>query len=120
MSTNNPREARKVRQPIGESIGLFGCLNLLLLFGSFFYNRTGEKRVPALRDRPQLVPLTEPDERWGMSPARRRKLQARAAEIIADEKSLRDLRQALALTEERINARPEGAAQSARRALSAL
>jgi hypothetical protein len=37
-----------------------------------------------------------------MSPARRRKLQARAAETIADEKSLRDLRQALALTEERI------------------
>ena len=84
------------------------------------FSKTGENRVPALRDRPQLVPLTEPDERWGMSPARRRKLQARAAEIIADEKSLRDLRQALALTEERINARPEGAAQSARRALSAL
>jgi hypothetical protein len=37
-----------------------------------------------------------------MSPVRRRKLQAGAAEIIADEKSLRDLRQALTLTQERI------------------
>jgi predicted DNA binding CopG/RHH family protein len=37
-----------------------------------------------------------------MSPARRRKLQAGAAEIIAHEKSLRDLRQALALTQERM------------------
>ena len=42
-----------------------------------------------------------------MSPARRRKLQAGAAEIIADEKSLRDLRQALALTQERITRAPK-------------
>ena len=37
-----------------------------------------------------------------LSPARRKKVEARAAELIAEEKSLRDLRQALALTQERM------------------
>jgi DNA-binding XRE family transcriptional regulator len=38
----------------------------------------------------------------GLSPARRKKIEARAAALIAEEMSLRDLRQALKLTQERI------------------
>lgn len=37
-----------------------------------------------------------------MSPARRRKIDARAAELVAEEMSLRDLRQALTLTQQRM------------------
>lgn len=65
-----------------------------------------------MRDRPHPVPLTEPDEWWGLSPIRRTKLQADAAQIIADEKSLCDLRQALALTHERMALALKGAGQS--------
>lgn len=42
------------------------------------------------------------DKMKGLSAARRQKIEARAAELIAEEMSLRDLRQALALTQERI------------------
>jgi DNA-binding transcriptional regulator YiaG len=38
----------------------------------------------------------------GLSPARRKKIEARAAALIAEEMSLRDLRQALTLTQERM------------------
>jgi transcriptional regulator with XRE-family HTH domain len=38
----------------------------------------------------------------GLSPARRKKIEARTATLIAEEMSLRDLRQALTLTQERI------------------
>jgi DNA-binding transcriptional regulator YiaG len=38
----------------------------------------------------------------GLSPARRKKIEARAATLIAEEMSLRNLRQALTLTQERI------------------
>jgi hypothetical protein len=37
-----------------------------------------------------------------LTPARRKRVQARTAELIAEEMSLRDLRQAMALTQERI------------------
>lgn len=37
-----------------------------------------------------------------LRPARRKKIQARAAQLIAEEMSLRDLRQALTLTQERL------------------
>ena len=42
------------------------------------------------------------DTMKGLSPARRKKIEARAAALIADEMSLRDLRQALTLTQERM------------------
>ena len=38
----------------------------------------------------------------GLSPARRKKIEARAAVLIAEEMSLQDLRQALTLTQERM------------------
>ena len=38
----------------------------------------------------------------GLSPARRKKIKARAAVLIAEEMSLRDLRQALTLTQQRM------------------
>ena len=40
------------------------------------------------------------DTMKGLSPARRKKIEARAATLIAEEMSLRDLRQALTLTQE--------------------
>lgn len=40
--------------------------------------------------------------RQELTPARRRKIQRRAAQLIAEEMSLRDLRQALKLTQERM------------------
>ena len=40
--------------------------------------------------------------RKDLSPARRKKIDARAAELIADEMSLRELRHALELTQERL------------------
>jgi transcriptional regulator with XRE-family HTH domain len=40
------------------------------------------------------------DTMRGLSPARRKKIEARAAALIAEEMSLRDLRQALTLTQE--------------------
>lgn len=42
------------------------------------------------------------DTMKGLSPARRKKIEARAAALIAEEMSLRDLRQALTLTQERM------------------
>jgi transcriptional regulator with XRE-family HTH domain len=42
------------------------------------------------------------DKVKALSPARRKKIEARAAELIAEEMSLRDLRQALKLTQDRI------------------
>ena len=42
------------------------------------------------------------DTMKGLSPARRKKIKARAAALIAEEMSLRDLRQALTLTQERM------------------
>jgi hypothetical protein len=42
------------------------------------------------------------DTMKGLSPARRKKIEARTATLIAEEMSLRDLRQALTLTQERI------------------
>lgn len=42
------------------------------------------------------------DTMKGLSPARRKKIEARTAMLIAEEMSLRDLRQALTLTQERI------------------
>lgn len=42
------------------------------------------------------------DTMKGLSPARRKKIEARAAVLIAEEMSLRDLRQALTLTQERM------------------
>jgi hypothetical protein len=41
-----------------------------------------------------------------LSPARRKKVKARTAELIEDEKSLRDLRRALALTQEKMAEEP--------------
>ena len=55
-----------------------------------------------MRDRRQLVPLAEPDERWGFGSGKAHKTTGGAAEIIADEKSLGELRQPLALTQERM------------------
>jgi DNA-binding XRE family transcriptional regulator len=40
------------------------------------------------------------DKLAGLSPARRKRVEARTAELIAEEQSLRDLRHALALTQE--------------------
>lgn len=40
--------------------------------------------------------------RQELTPARHRKIQRRAAQLIAEEMSLRDLRQALKLTQERM------------------
>jgi len=42
------------------------------------------------------------DTMKGLSPARRKKIEARTATLLAEEMSLRDLRQALTLTQERI------------------
>lgn len=42
------------------------------------------------------------DTMKGLSPVRRKKIEARAAALIAEEMSLRDLRQALTLTQERM------------------
>ena len=42
------------------------------------------------------------DTMKGLSPARRKKIEARASALIAEEMSLRDLRQALTLTQERM------------------
>ena len=42
------------------------------------------------------------DTMKGLSPARRKKIEARAATLIAEEMSLRDLRHALTLTQERM------------------
>ena len=42
------------------------------------------------------------DTMKGLSPARRKKIEERTATLIAEEMSLRDLRQALTLTQERI------------------
>lgn len=42
------------------------------------------------------------DTMKGLSPARLKKIEARAAALIAEEMSLRDLRQALTLTQERM------------------
>ena len=42
------------------------------------------------------------DTMKGLSPARRKKIEARAATLIAEEMSLRDLRQALTLTQARM------------------
>jgi transcriptional regulator with XRE-family HTH domain len=42
------------------------------------------------------------DTMKSLSPARRKKIEARAATLIAEEMSLRDLRQALTLTQERM------------------
>ncbi len=42
------------------------------------------------------------DTMKGLSPARRKKIEARATALIAEEMSLRDLRQALTLTQERM------------------
>ena len=42
------------------------------------------------------------DTMKGLSPARRKKIEARAAALIAEAMSLRDLRQALTLTQERM------------------
>jgi transcriptional regulator with XRE-family HTH domain len=42
------------------------------------------------------------DTMKGLTPTRRKKIEARAAALIAEEMSLRDLRQALTLTQERM------------------
>ena len=46
------------------------------------------------------MPITLDDKMKKLSPARRKKVEARAAQLIAQEMSLRDLRKALSLTQE--------------------
>jgi len=48
------------------------------------------------------MPITLDDKMKKLSPARRKKVEARAAKLIAQEMSLRDLRKALSLTQERL------------------
>jgi hypothetical protein len=42
------------------------------------------------------------DKMAALAPARRQKVEAMTAELVAEEQSLRDLRQALALTQEHV------------------
>lgn len=48
------------------------------------------------------MPKTLEEKLSGVSPARRKRIEARTAELITEERSLRDLRRALALTQERM------------------
>ena len=48
------------------------------------------------------VPKTLEDKLSGLSPARRKRVEARTTELITEERSLRDLRRALALTQDRM------------------
>jgi hypothetical protein len=47
-----------------------------------------------------IMAKTLEDKLAGLSPARRKRVEARTTELIAEEQSLRDLRHALALTQE--------------------
>jgi transcriptional regulator with XRE-family HTH domain len=51
------------------------------------------------------MPITLEDKMKKLNAARRKKVEARAAQLIAQEMSLRDLRKALSLTQERLAAR---------------
>jgi DNA-binding XRE family transcriptional regulator len=48
------------------------------------------------------MPITLDDKMKKLSPSRRKKVEARAAQLIAQEMSLRDLRKARSLTQERL------------------